>query len=201
MGQYYHALILKDKVYDTNNEQVLAWLYSHNYSNGLKLMEHSWIGNNFVETFESLLSPRGKYTKHRIVWAGDYADGEPELTTQDETGRDVETNLYSLCEDNTNINPKGTNKSKYRFILNHTTKEFVDKDKCPISDVWTDPKTGKEYPYTVHPLPLLTCEGNGRGGGDFRGENDFVGTWARHSISVANTVPKGFTEIVPDFKE
>jgi hypothetical protein len=47
----------------------------------------------------------------------------------------------------------------------------------------------------------LTCEGNGRGGGDFRGENDFVGTWARHSISVANTVPKGFTEIVPDFKE
>ena len=54
MGQYYHALILKDKVYDTNNEQVLAWLYSHNYSNGLKLMEHSWIGNNFVETLKIL---------------------------------------------------------------------------------------------------------------------------------------------------
>jgi hypothetical protein len=201
MGQYYKPLVLTKKK-PVVTETVLAWMYPHEYDNGLKLMEHSWIGNNFVETFESLLSPRGKYAKHRIVWAGDYADGEHELTTKDETGEDVETNLYSLCEDNAKINPKQVTKSKYRFILNHTTKEFVDKEKCPVSDIWTDPKTGVEHPFIIHPLPLLTCEGCFRGGGDFRDEtNTFVGKWARHSISVANTVPKGFKEIIPDFKE
>jgi hypothetical protein len=48
---------------------------------------------------------------------------------------------------------------------------------------------------------LLTCEGNGRGGGDFRGENKFVGTWARDIISVESKKPQGFTEIKPDFAE
>ena len=35
-------------------------------------------------------------------------------------------------------------------------KEFVNKDTMPNNDDWL-----------VHPLPLLTCEGNGRGGGDY----------------------------------
>jgi hypothetical protein len=202
MGQYYHALIIKDKVYDTNNEQVLAWLYSHEYDNGLKLMEHSWIGNNFVETFASLLSPKGKFTKMRVVWAGDYADGEPELTYTDDKGSEVEVNLYRLCADKDKIKPKTVNKSKYRFIFNHDTKEFVDTEKCPISDIWKDPKTGKEHTFTIHPLPLLTCEGCFRGGGDFRDEtNTFVGKWSRNRISVGNKIVKGFIEIVPNFVE
>jgi hypothetical protein len=202
MGQYFKPLILKNKENVTDSEQVLAFMYSHDYDNGLKLMEHSWIGNHFVETFEKLLSPRGKFTKMRVVWAGDYADGEPELTVKDETGRDVDTNLYDLCDKETNkINPKTVKKSEYRFIFNHDTKEFVDKSKCTVSEVYTDPK-GNEYPYTIHPLPLLTCEGNGRGGGDFRDEsNTFVGKWSRNRISVGNKILKGFSEIIPNFVE
>ena len=38
MGQYYKPINLDDK----------QWLYSHDFGDGLKLMEHSWIGNDFV---------------------------------------------------------------------------------------------------------------------------------------------------------
>lgn len=204
MGQYYKPCILADKSEDTQTEKVEAWMYSHNYDNGLKLMEHSWMRNDFVGTFEKLLSPRGKYAKKRIVWAGDYADGEPELTHADEQGREREVNLYGLCGDANQINPKAVNNKRmaYRYILNHTTKQFVDKKDVPVTDWWTDEKTGKKYPFTIHPLPLLTCEGNGRGGGDYRGdERGQVGVWARHSISVANKVPTDYTKFKFDLTE
>lgn len=51
----------------------------------------------------------------------------------------------------------------------------VDKTLLPENNGWT-----------VHPLPLLTAEGNGRGGGDYHEQNpdiELVGTWARDSIS------------------
>jgi hypothetical protein len=48
---------------------------------------------------------------------------------------------------------------------------------------------------------LLTSAGNGRGGGDFRGENEFVGTWATDIISVEKEIPADFKEIVPNFIE
>ena len=86
-------------------------------------------------------------------------------------------------------------------MINHTKKEYVDTAKCPVTDTWTDPQTKIEHEFKVHPLPLLTCEGNGRGGGDFRVENKYTGTWARDVISVSNKAPKNFVEINPDFKE
>ena len=65
MGQYYKPCILGG-----NKKTVKAWMYSHEYDNGLKLMEHSYIGNSFVSAFESLI----KNKPQRVVWAGDYAD-------------------------------------------------------------------------------------------------------------------------------
>jgi hypothetical protein len=46
-----------------------------------------------------------------------------------------------------------------------------------------------------HPLPLLTCEGNGRGGGDYRGDSPLIGSWARDIISVEEVKPEGFEEL------
>ena len=42
MGQYYQPLLIDD-----SGSMITA--YSHDFDNGLKLMEHSWIGNNFVK--------------------------------------------------------------------------------------------------------------------------------------------------------
>ena len=168
MGQYYKPMSI-DK---------MEHVYSHDYGNGLKLMEHSYIGNNFVNTVESLLAPGGEWYKNRLVWAGDYADEE-------ENG----DNLWTQVGDDP-IEPDDMDQVESgRYIVNHTKREYVDKDYAPKdSEGWM-----------VHPLPLLTCEGNGRGGGDYRLHNDAVGYWARDEISIEKEEPKDFKEIIPHF--
>ena len=54
----------------------------------------------------------------------------------------------------------------------------------------------------LHPLPLLVSEGNGRGGGDYNGNNnELCGTWARDCISVEKNIPDNYTELTCDFYE
>jgi hypothetical protein len=175
MGQYYKPINIDKK----------QFVYSHDYGNGLKLMEHSWLGNTFVGVVEDLIAEGGDWHGDRIVWAGDYADPEK--------GR--QNNLFTIVDNDTKhkIGPKPTGK-KYRYVINDDTKEFVDTKKIPLSDVYYD-ENGKAWPYSIHPLPILTCEGNGRGGGDFHKGDDLVGKWARNRVTVATRKPKGYTEI------
>jgi hypothetical protein len=175
MGQYYKPACINEF-----GNPVKGWVCSHDYHSGLKLMEHSWMLNPFVSAVEGLLVEGGDWYKKLIVWAGDYA--EPESNT--------DKNIYSLCSDKTKVIPKMIEPLTYRYILNHTKNQFVDKMNVPDNDGWR-----------IHPLPLLTCEGNGRGGGDYRGESDLVGSWSRNKISVSNEVPEGFTELKFDLVE
>jgi hypothetical protein len=82
-------------------------------------------------------------------------------------------------------------------LVNHTKKEYVDKNKTPNNDGWR-----------VHPLPLLCCNSNQMGGGDFYSEDktqlSFIGRWVKDKIevvSVKTKIPKGYTEIKPNFEE
>lgn len=170
MGQYYCAIILGA------DGKIVVWMSGSSYNNGVKLMEHSFLENNFVSTFEFGLSPESALHKSRVVWAGDYADGEQEGGT----------NLYTQCDEYQQIFPKEKDTTPYRFVLNHSKKQFVDKSTIPMD------RGGRR----LHPLPLLTCEGNGRGGGDFRDGEPLVGSWARDVISVEKEAPEGFEEIV-----
>jgi hypothetical protein len=181
MGQYYKPCCL-----DKRKRTVKGWVYSHDYKNGLKLMEHSWISNNFMNIIEELLSPGGAWYKRPLVWAGDYS--EPKK------GR--KNNCFNLAFEGRKLKPADIEFSKdiptdKRYILNHTKKRFVDKTKVPVTDTFE----GTEF--RIHPLSLLTCEGNGQGGGDFFGkdEKSLVGSWARHIISVEGEVPKGYKEL------
>ncbi len=173
MGQYYIPVFLNKK------GEIIGWMTPHNYSNGAKLMEHSYISNNFVSAVELLLaSPR--FADSSVVWAGDYADKEG----------DGEKNLYHICQDekkDLQLHPEEMNMSMYDYIVNHTKKQFVSKDR---SEKYT----------TLHPLPLLTCEGNGRGGGDYYDGRDhtILGYWARDSISVEKKRPDEYVEILFD---
>ena len=177
MGQYYKPTILGD-----NKKTIKSFMYSHDYDNGLKLMEHSYIGNNFVGAFETLLIK----TPQRVVWAGDYA----------ENCKNRKSNIYGRCKDKVKVNPV-VKEDLPNFIINHSKKEFVDKNKVPtMSAEWT----GGDM--KIHPLPLLTCEGNGQGGGDFFGDGKgIVGTWARDIISIDYEVPSDFKQIVFDLDE
>jgi len=174
MGQYYYPIVL------SVDGKIIVWMCAHNYGNGLKLMEHSYLGNNFVSTFEFGLSPEGPHHKSCVVWAGDYAD----------TDSDQERNLHQMCDEYTMITPKEKDTTMYRYIVNHSKKQFVDKMACKCGE------EGMKY----HPLPLLTCEGNGRGGGDYRGDSPLIGSWARDIISVEEVAPLDFEEIVFDLE-
>jgi hypothetical protein len=175
MGQYYKPCIL-----DTENKRtVKAFVYSHDYKSGLKLMEHSWLKNPFVKAFESLILKKPQ----RVVWAGDYA--EPE--------KGLKNNAYMRCTNKLKTNPtEQPTDRESRYLVNYTKGLFVDKNATPDSDGWR-----------IHPLPLLTCEGNGQGGGDYFGDdtNSLIGSWARDIISVEAKKPKGFKELIFDLVE
>lgn len=174
MGQYYLAIILGEKNL-SKQEIIRIFMDPHNYQNGAKLTEHSYINNGFVNTFEYQLTPEGMFYKSRVVWAGDYADVE----------KDQDKNLYHLTQTYENKGYLGSVKDtkEYKYIINHTKKEYVNKENS-----------------RMHPLPLLTAEGNGRGGGDYRGKNEeFIGKWARDVISVEKEKPEEYTELVYEF--
>lgn len=184
MGQYYMPLSLE------KNEAV----YSHDYNNGLKLMEHSWIENNFVAVVENLIAEGGRWFGDRIVWAGDYADPEKDENGNDVKylfeGKEYDLTLYHKVRENI-IKPEPVKRKKYRYLVNMDTKEYVDFRKIPMDgDEWQ-----------IHPLPLLTCEGNGRGGGDYRGDSPLVGKWARNRITITTRKPKGHKELIFDLVE
>ncbi len=167
MGQYYSAAILGD-----NKKTVKQHVYSWNFNSGLKLMEHSWMENPFVKSFETLIHNNPQ----RVVWAGDYADNCP----------GNKTNVYQRCTDKNKVKPEyELSLLDSLYVINHSTKQYIDKTKVPSRDGWR-----------IHPLPLMTCEGNGRGGGDYRGDEDYVGSWARDIISVSNVVPEGYSEFM-----
>lgn len=190
MGQYYKPVNLDNKEY----------LYTHDFKSkftgadgkeyetgeGLKLMEHSYIGNKVLNAIESLIIPDGNWHEARLVWAGDYADHEDGY---EKTPEGYDVNIYSIMEDEgTKIKPS-TKKvdPKYHYLTNHTKKVVIDLDTVKADkDGWK-----------IHPLPLLVCEGNGRGGGDFHGEDPRIGTWARDSISLEDHIIEGYT-LEPD---
>tara|TARA_S200002703_G_scaffold10590_1_gene9911 strand:- start:433 stop:981 length:549 start_codon:yes stop_codon:yes gene_type:complete len=176
MGQYYKPVILNDK-----NKPVAAFK-CYDFGSGAKLMEHSWIGNDFVGFVEMYLN----MLPSKIVWAGDYAD------------EDIYSEAYdsSLITHQQEVENKyghdfgyGKKSKRLKYLINYDKKQFVDKSKVIDVEGWS-----------INPLPLLTCEGNGRGGGDFRGrdQNNIVGSWARDLIGISSRksdIPKGFKEL------
>lgn len=191
IGQYYVPAILGEEKVD-GLEVVETTAYSHDFDNGLKLMEHSYIDNDFVTAIEIFIAK--SEDPRRVVWAGDYADVEV-----DENGKPViiqggEANIYGLSElqSPVKLTPEDVpadfklDKDSHPFILNFDTHQYVDKRNVPEIADWPG--------NFIHPLPLLTAEGNGRGGGDFQGEHPLVGSWARHHIAIVSELPPGSWE-------
>lgn len=200
MGQYYKPISFDKK------EGVRPW----DYENGAKLMEHSYIGNALVAVVESLIAEGGRWFGDKIVWGGDYADPEVDengkvitSTWYDErsgTDKPYDVTLYDMVSKNL-IRPDEVKRPRYRYLVNMDTKEYVDFKHVPVIETWEE--KGKEVTLQIHPLPLLTCEGNGRGGGDFRSSDPkkLIGKWARNRVTVTTRKPKGHTELIFDLVE
>ncbi len=172
MGQYYRFIILSE-----DQKEILLVINPHNFGLGAKLMEHSYINNSMMNTIEFLISPNYKYHKSRIVMAGDYGDNE----------NNSDMNLYKMSY--LLVSFKQNYKIDINYIVNHTKKLFVDKTKLNNDN-------------NIHPLPLLICDCNGRGSGDYDGNNEhLVGTWSRDIISMEFNKPDDYTELICDFND
>ena len=210
MGQYYNPSVLR-KNWKTAKNPVLVSLKCYDFRNGAKLMEHSYIGNSFVRSMEYLLA--NDYKGHPFVWCGDYADHVETKTGEHDIYRDASLFLYEDYDSPTNDKKskkylalkdsipampewKGEEGEKwnpyeaipyYKYLVNYSKKQY-----CIVPEF--DDSTDE---YQVHPLPLLTCSGNGRGGGDYMLDDERVGSWAFDRIGLTNDEDEvaGFKEI------
>jgi len=191
----------------------MEYLYSHNFDNGLKLMESSYIGNNFMEVVERLLSPNGAWHWCRLVWAGDYMDEglflpENAPKFKDDDGKEHDFNLYGYVNEYGKNAVDGADKldkindweakrkkakkltQKWLKSLPKAGRYLVNHTKQVCLDLQAEKGTGEKWnggetEVVVHPMSLLTCSGNGRGSGDYHGyKEELVGSWAGDVISI-----------------
>ena len=149
-------------------------------NHGLKLMEHSWLKSTYLNLFVKRLREKPA----RVVWAGDYGD---EFTINGEQA-------YNYLGDNeSKVTDEKVDTPEPRYLINYDKKEFVDTTKGRADD----------YGWVIHPLPLLTANSNGRGGGDYYYESDYIGAWYADVIGAADKLPTDIEliEIIPDFFE
>lgn len=171
MGQYFKGTSYRmRKGVKVSIESLESW----DYENGAKLMEHSYVGNNYVNEIEKLISLGGKWYGKRIVWAGDYEDVP-----------DNENLLYDLGKV---VKPKETDYIQFEYVINRSKREYVVVSKTPIT----------RYDMKIHPLPLLTSNSYGFGG---IGNLELVGSWCGDIVIVSNELPKGYKEIIFDLTE
>jgi len=196
MGQYYFPVNLDKKEYLCSHDFKTRYVRKEDkkvyyISEGLKLMEHSYIGNIMMNAVEKLIIPNGNWYKNRLVWAGDYADHE---VGHKKTNNGKDVNLFHIMMDMEGTKIKPSTKKvdkKYRYLTNHSKKVIIDLTIIrPTEDGMN-----------LHPLSLLIAEGNGRGGGDFRGEDKRVGSWSRDIISLEEKMIDGYQLVDGQFIE
>ncbi len=214
MGQYYIPTLI-------SQNGAIHSLYSHSYNNGLKLMEHSYIGNDFVNAVCTQIW----HNPTVIAWIGDYSDEPYEGEYCKDIPKDRFMEIYRVVwgenNESTRIHPKPyghlTMKNCRRYLVNHTKQiyidmqEYIQRNQWHESGTWTKIyKNGrvdqKHYDYNscIHPLPLLTACGNGRGGGDYHDcfpDYDKVGTWAFCEIELTGKRPKDYEQVMYHFTE
>ena len=199
MGQYYHV-ITDDKNGNREyfNIQNRKWLESklsgspnYDYYNGLKLMEHSWIGNDFCEALAARLVDNPK----RVCWVGDYA--EPEEC--DDLGFTYDEVWERSDDDYIYVDETDFKMMKdVKYLINNTKKIYVDLAEYFKLSNKLEEWNRKMKDWCIFPISLLTALGNDRGGGDFHEGNvgyEDVGTWAFDEIYLTNNLPEGYNKV------
>ena len=195
MGQYYTALVI-------DKDNTIKKLEPLLFDNGMKLTEHSWIGNNFVNAVCSLIH----HKPCKVAWVGDYSSDpyHPKIDAYAKTlSRKEFTRMYNAAWNHRrSLSRKDFefaqlalvgHETKGTYLVNHDLKCYIDMEAYIRRSTV---QTGRMEGYCLNPLPLLTACGNGRGGGDFRSGIGFedIGTWAFHRIEYSDQIPEGYSE-------
>ena len=171
MGQYYMPVIKRGSK--------LRRVYSHDFDNGLKLTEHSYINNDFVNVVANNLVDNPA----QLYWCGDYAE------VNDFISESMFNRIYGYAwerkkKSRTTLEDCNINFdwNKDWYYINTTKKTYI---KMPKPGMWI-----------YNPISLLTAIGNGRVGGDYNGHNDMVGAWAGDRVYLSMDKPdKKFEDI------
>ena len=223
MGQYYRPVVTMNGTTTIfNNRTALQTpedkeeFKRNEYSNyhGLKILEHSWWGNDLVKGVIGRLYNR----KGRVAWVGDYTqDIMEEIVSNDGTKAPMQPReLYAGCfykqnadgtlyhneqgyieEDEDRPLPENVKKYKgfVRFnpnftldnkvVINLTRKEYLNCDTYKSKSMTDDG-------WCINPVPLLTSTGGDQGGGDYHEGHPYaqeVGRWAYDEIIIKDLEP------------
>lgn len=167
--------LIFNELKDTNPQKAFE------YYEGVKLMEHSWVGNSLTNAVSSMLYNNPQ----KLAWIGDYSPDYEIVETEGEKLK------YSYTQEEADFDVDG------RFCVNHDKKEFFRFSNLPVQEEY------KGVKYIIYPLSLMTARGNGNGGGDYYGRacRQLIGIWAYDTIEIKDDVPEGYEEIFPKFRE
>lgn len=207
MGQYYTPIILNG-----TGGKVIGSFSPYDYQNGMKLMEHSYIGNQLVDSVvaKALYVSVSTGKTVTLAWVGDYATLEEDIRTGYYTGqnRDYERifNRAQRAADNEvdRIPPDDEEiKKAFKNVNNVVFYNNIRKEKLSLQDYrkaqianrlanGLPPYRDDPEDFIIHPIPLLTALGNGKGGGDYSGScMEWIGKWALHPLWI---VPEGVSD-------
>ncbi len=161
MGAYYECT-LNHKRYDV-----------HAMNQGAKLMEHSYLENDYVNVMMGALIGNPK----EVVWLCDYHEKDDKTShTWDNT---KEIGEYPT---------KPRVKLDY-FILNHTKKVSINVNH--LHDLYTEHNVSSWH---IHPIPIL-CNSDemSQGGGDYHKEDSRRASWCGDTLEV-QLVRNGFED-------
>lgn len=212
MGQYYEVTILRNgkaKYYNRDVkpdkkglEHISDWEKEEVQQKGYyytmaKLMEHSYVDNQFVDAITEELIKNGSA---RIAWVGDYAKLPDEYKKYNPWKRSGRMIKYTT--------PAAEHVLSGKYIVNLTKKQYINFDEYYEANHWKETWTDREGVkhdsiWCIHPLPILTACGNGLGGGDYRGScMGIVGEWAFDEIKIVDRKPSSkYHQISPTFVE
>ena len=164
MGQYFRFVCLL-------NETFIQFIDTFRHEGGCKLLEMCYLNNYYMLRMEKLLSDGGLWHKQHVVLTGDYADNENNhlcnlyhMTEEDKTLKFVvkSQNINPTVTEDECIDKYCADENEYRYIVNHDTLQYVDKQKCK----------------KIHPLAILLSDGG------IDTKFDECGKWAKQRISV-----------------
>lgn len=227
MGQYW-------KIVNLSKREVMVTQDGYHSTGFLgKLMEFSY--TNTKESCGLMKALAGPWKGDEVILVGDYFDktsyepSEPEWTLvdrleaqmgnadrKDENGYPV--NLYSLSDvdewKTLDMRGDDVTKDAPTLLVNDATRQYVDLDHAPASDIWVFGPDQRHngtvvYAYCDSPATLLLACGNDLGGGDFHAGchgYKLVGSWAARPNHVwaaydKSEIPADYTEFCPDFYE
>lgn len=180
MGQYFRFVCLL-------NDTFIQFIDIFRHEGGSKFLEMAFRNNYYMLRMEKLLSPGGLWYKQRVVLAGDNANNEKNhdvnlyVLTIPESDSDHKSdvtsqNINPITSADNCINEYSAKENEFRYIINHDTYQFFDKQKSTTK---------------IHPLAILLEEGH----------INSTGLWSRQRISVQNNIPENFTEYILDESE